>query len=387
MSESSKLDFHFIDLKGELTGEQQKPACATEHRSLSINKSAVLTLIATRESPNIGAPLPSSSPPLQSEPPHAEEPPARIDSRALGVDFSLPQSAISAEAEESVEPLPEANHEQEPSEPAPPPEETEQTPVQDIASPVTVPEPRADLDDALETRDLQRLSAEVAAQAPALPDSEPPTLSDPVVEIRPVEEHEPPSALPTLGADTDGVLSDVQHTLDALAEMAKGLTLQKLEAVKQQETLDQRKSQLYEKERLLADKEEQLRLLETRLTREVSNLERNAEDNARALAERSAALKALAENVEARDRSTAKLAESLRLEKQRNDELAESLLRRTESLDEREASLNRKDDDLAEKLKQLVGAKDRFRNLVKTFNETVQFNNTLNAISSTAMDD
>ena len=49
--------------------------------------------------------------------------------------------------------------------------------------------------------------------------------------------------------------------------------------------------------------------------------------------------------------------------------------------------LNVKDEDLAEKLKQLVAAKDRFRALVKAFNETVQFNNTLNAISSTALDD
>ncbi|MNN63330.1 hypothetical protein D3C81_1787020 [compost metagenome] len=77
----------------------------------------------------------------------------------------------------------------------------------------------------------------------------------------------------------------------------------------------------------------------------------------------------------------------MRQEKLRNDELAESLQRRAEALDEREAALHRKEEQLAENLKQLVGTKERFRKIVKAFNETVQFNNTLNAISSTALDD
>ncbi|MFZ6045048.1 hypothetical protein ACFW0H_02855 [Pseudomonas sp. CR3202] len=448
MSGSEKLDFHFIDLKGEITGQGEKPAAASDHHNLSINRASVNKLIATRESKNTGAPLPAALSLPADDPATREEALPPSDDQACAMESSEPTSpdlkALAAE-------IGEATREQEAGDVSQR-HEAESANGAEEAPAVTVAEKQAQTwqgphtfisglalgaDFSLPSSpNVETLEARVPEPAQGIPEeateaiavdagnheAAPATESasevqpDPVdvlklsaltraagpepqaAEVVPVPEfaegpeaeqqHLPqPSLGPSLASDTDNVLNDVQSTLNSLADMATGLTQQKLEAVKQQESLDQRKLQLHERERVLADKEEQLRLLEARLTREVSNLERNAEDNARALAERSAALKALAESVEARDRSTAKFAETLRLEKQRNDELTETLACRAEALDERDAALNRKDEELAEKLKQLIGAKDRFRALVKTFNETVQFNNTLNAISSTTLDD
>ncbi|MBD2838142.1 hypothetical protein ID144_13915 [Pseudomonas sp. JM0905a] len=399
MSTASKTEFHFVHLNGEITGDGKNPAISGDHHCLSINRSSISKLIATRESSNIGDPLPSTRPPLPDETTTAATSFSPIDSRALGVDFSLTSPAVVEAAPElpaptedsiaeeveresvDVEDVSEASAEARP-EPVVPEPESE-------PAAAAEPEPETEVGSPQEIEDLPSDYAEIAT-ASTPPQQATENLNEPatVETEHPTTMIQPQPTLPTVSnSEADSVLFDVQSTLDSLADMAKGLTQQKLETVKQQEGLEQRKALLQEKERILADKDEQLRLLEARLTREVSNLERNAEDNARALAERSTALKALAESVEARDRNTAKLAETLRLEKQRNDELAESLVRRAESLDEREAALNRKDDELAEKLKQLIAAKDRFRALVKAFNETVQFNNTLNAISSTALDD
>lgn len=387
MSKSNKLDFHFVQLKGEITGADRQPATVSGHHSLSINRSSLNKLIATRESANTGDPLLSVQPPLVDEVAVTAERQSPIDTRALGVDFSLPSpetvDALAPQPIREIADSPPVIAAEEavdvPAEAAP-----EEVPVAVIQEPESPPEPEPEpmiaTEQPLDVEDMRNYSAELAMPA-ALPQQPGKAATEVPTDLP------QPAATAAQDNDTDSVLCDVQSTLDSLADMAKGLTQQKLDAMKQQETLEQRRSQIQEKERLLADKDEQLRLLEARLTREVSSLERNAEDNARALAERSAALKALAENVEARDRNTAKLAETLRLEKQRNDELAESLSRRTDALDEREAALNRKNDELAEKLKQLIAAKDRFRALVKAFNDTVQFNNTLDAISSKALDD
>jgi hypothetical protein len=403
VSTPSKAEFHFIQLKGEITGDGSKPAVSGGHHSLSISRSSISKLIDTRESTNVGDPLPSTRPPLPDESTSAAVSFSPIDSRALGVDFSLalaevieaaaerPESSDETVAEgvehQSIEVQTEAQACAEaPTVPAVPCPEPEAA-----GEPEPEPEPEPKMESALplEIEDLRNCAAGIVAEhQPPQQATDSPMKAALMETEHPTAMIQPQPAPPIVpDSETDSVLCDVQSTLDSLADMAKGLTQQKLETVKQQEGLEQRKALLLEKERILADKDEQLRLLEARLTREVSNLERNAEDNARALVERSTALKALAESVEARDRSTAKLAETLRLEKQRNDELAEALVRRAESLDEREAALNRKDDELAEKLKQLIAAKDRFRALVKAFNETVQFNNTLNAISSTALDD
>ncbi|MNF64307.1 hypothetical protein D3C84_460330 [compost metagenome] len=436
MSESELINFHFIELKGPIFGPKQQPPATREHRPLSISASAIQKLMAPRESTDLGDPVPGLTPsPIDSPQVPAATPP-RLTSAALDVAYNLTFPAAGADGDTQVagsvppsETPPdtgpgEVKEDLEPATPtaievaevapanpasevkpasgsAPEPQpEPEPEPESDFLSgqPLETQEkaPRSEVgneaDEAtrlhLEPHDLINLSptrqTEAEAEAEAEQDD---AISGPIA-MEPVPDHVPESqSEPAGNNETDSVLVDVQTTLNSLADMAKGLTQQKLETVKQRESLEQLKSQLCEKERSLAEKDEQLRAIEARLNSETSALEQAAEENARALAERSAALKALAETVEARDRNTAKVAETLRHEKQRNDELAESLQRRAEALDEREASLNRKEDGLAEKLKQLISTKERFRKIVKTFNETVQFNNTLNAISSTAFDD
>lgn len=190
-------------------------------------------------------------------------------------------------------------------------------------------------------------------------------------------------SVPQLEADPDDVLSDVQSTLNSLAGMAQGLTQQKQAAGRLQEELEEWNAQLQERERLAADKEERLQQLENHLKEAKTNLDRMAAENNRLLAERSEALKELAQTVDLRDKTTIKRAEAIQLEQQRIDEQAANLRNRASELDERESALKRKSEELSVRLKQLQSAKDKFSAIVKSFNETVQFNSTLSAISKT----
>lgn len=193
-------------------------------------------------------------------------------------------------------------------------------------------------------------------------------------------------SVPQLEADPDDVLSDVQSTLNSLAGMAQGLTQQKQAAGRLQEELEEWNNQLQERERLAGDKEERLLQLENHLKEAKTNLDRMATENNRLLAERSEALKELAQTVDLRDKTTIKRAESIQLEQQRIDEQAGNLRSRASELDERESALKRKSEELGVRLKQLQSAKDKFSAIVKSFNETVQFNSTLSAISKTVND-
>ncbi|MFJ3263128.1 hypothetical protein ACIPK7_22995 [Pseudomonas sp. NPDC086581] len=188
-------------------------------------------------------------------------------------------------------------------------------------------------------------------------------------------------SVPQFEADSDDVLSDVQSTLNSLAGMAQGLTQQKQAAGRLQEELEEWDAQLQERERLAGDKEERLLQLETHLKEAKTNLDRMAAENNRLLSERSEALKELAQTVDLRDKSTTKRAESIQLEQQHIDEQVASLRIRASELDERESALKRKSEELGVRLKQLQSAKDKFSAIVKSFNETVQFNSTLSAIS------
>lgn len=193
-------------------------------------------------------------------------------------------------------------------------------------------------------------------------------------------------SVPQLEADPDDVLSDVQSTLNSLAGMAQGLTQQKQAAGRLQEELEEWNIQLQERERLAGDKEERLVQLENHLKEAKINLDRMAAENNRLLAERSEALKDLAQTVDLRDKATIKRAESIQLEQQRIDELTANLRNRSSELDERESTLKRKTEELGVRLKQLQSAKDKFSTIVKSFNETVQFNSTLSAISKAVND-
>jgi hypothetical protein len=183
--------------------------------------------------------------------------------------------------------------------------------------------------------------------------------------------------------ETDGVLHDVQSTLDSLAGMAHGLSQQKLEIVKMREALEERRLATLERERQLAEREERLSQQEQRLQEEKNGIERIAEHNATVLAERSTALQALAETVDSRDRATTKRAEVLSQEQQSIDRQQNQLRARVQELDDREAGLQRQSGELADRFKQLLDAKERFGAIVKGFNETVRFNTTYSAISKT----
>lgn len=188
---------------------------------------------------------------------------------------------------------------------------------------------------------------------------------------------------PSSALETDGVLHDVQSTLDSLAGMAHGLSQQKLEIVKMREALEERRLATLERERQLAEREERLSQQEQRLQEEKQGIERIAEHNAAVLAERSSALQALAETVDSRDRATTKRAEVLSQEQQSIDRQQTQLRARGQELDDREAGLQRQSSELADRFKQLLDAKERFGAIVKGFNETVRFNTTYSAISKT----
>ncbi len=181
--------------------------------------------------------------------------------------------------------------------------------------------------------------------------------------------------------ETDGVLHDVQSTLDSLAGMAQGLSQQKMEVVKMREALDERRQATIERERQLAEREDRLAQMEQRLQEEKYDIERVAEQNSAVLAERSSALQALAETVDSRDRATSKRAEVLNQEQQGIERQLNQLRARVQELDDREAGLQRQGAELADRFKQLLDAKERFGVIVKGFNETVRFNTTYSAIS------
>lgn len=249
-----------------------------------------------------------------------------------------------------------------------------------------VPASDVDLDRLPEASPLQGLfiqkEYEMTEIQEAQPEVEVPASSTPITTAE-LQEVAAVLSVPQLDMEPDDVLSDVQSTLNSLAGMAQGLSQQKQATVRLQDALEERSNQLQERERQMGEKEAHLLHLETHLKETKADLERMAAENNRLLAERSEALKELAQSVDARDKITLKRAEAVQVEQQRVDELSVSLRSRVMELDERESALKRKSEELALKLKQLQSAKDKFSTIVKSFNETVQFNSTLSAISKT----
>lgn len=258
------------------------------------------------------------------------------------------------------------------------------SPVQSTSAPLADEASQAD-DSIPEAAVLQGLFIQKETEMTEMRDESIEAHAQSTVPITSVELQEVAATLsvPQLDADPDDVLSDVQSTLNSLAGMAQGLTQQKQATGRLQEELEEWNVQLQERERLASDKEERLQQLENHLKEAKTNLDRMAAENNRLLAERSEALKELAQTVDLRDRATIKRAESIQLEQQRIDEQAAGLRQRASELDERESGLKRKNEELSVRLKQLQSAKDKFSTIVKSFNETVQFNSTLSAISKT----
>lgn len=177
------------------------------------------------------------------------------------------------------------------------------------------------------------------------------------------------STMPPEISETDTVLRDVQSTLDSLVGMAHELSQQKLSAQRAQEALDRRCLQVQEGELRLAEYAERLKQLEEGLEVGRQSLERDAQEQAMSLFERSQALHALEEAVDRRDRAIANRVELLTREEQRVEQQQAHLLVRAAELDEREIALQRLSDDLSAKYTRLVDAKNRLGIIVKTYNE------------------
>ncbi|SMQ08577.1 hypothetical protein SAMN04488482_3768 [Pseudomonas chlororaphis] len=197
----------------------------------------------------------------------------------------------------------------------------------------------------------------------------------------------PDTEVVSQGADTDHLLFDVENTLSNLAHMAQELAQQKLIAVKQQEALELLKEQLQERERKLQEKDEYLRQLQSQLQQERIAIDKSAEHNSKVIAERSVALQQLAESVESRERSVARRSELLQLEQQRLEEISVKQSVRASELEKRDIGIQQKNAELVERLAQLSSTRKKLSNIVKGFNETVTFNNSLHSISSTLFND
>ncbi|MDF3931956.1 hypothetical protein P3W75_04930 [Pseudomonas citronellolis] len=377
--------YHLLDLDGVTL----PVAPMQEHRAASINKDLVEKLINGQQGKYFGPILESQ--PAQAVPTHGL--PSRMHGpAALGLDYSLPSAASTHTASLGAGATPAASE-------AP-------STYQENATQATEPaqqEPQAALDEApaaqtaapaeAATEEQPSATAEQPETAQAEPETPAPNAlsttaeqDTPMATMQPenTAENDKPQATEA-GTDTEHMLFDVQSTLDNLAGMARGLAQQKLEADKHRDSLESRQLQVQERERLLQEKEEQFRLKENQLQRDRVTVDQQAENNSRLLAERSAALQQLAESIETRERASVKRAESLQQEQQRTDELAEQLRQRLTEIEKRDAALQKRNLELNDKFKQLVSAKERFSAIVKSFNETVQFNNGLHAISMTAL--
>lgn len=214
------------------------------------------------------------------------------------------------------------------------------------------------------------VSPSARVEAVAVPETEPSAI-EPESPLPPNQDDFERLIASNVSHDTEYLLQDVQDTLGSLSGMANRLAEQKKDTFKQQKVLHGRDLALQEKERLLSEKEEDLRQLHKQLLHDRNLFEQEAESNAQVIAERSATLQQLAESLEARERASARRAELLQQENTRTDELSTLLRTRLAQLQKRESELDRRGQELNDNLKQLKSAKDRFSAIVKSFNETV----------------
>ena len=169
-------------------------------------------------------------------------------------------------------------------------------------------------------------------------------------------------AAPQSGLGKDPVPAPVQ------TGMANGLAEQKQDALKQQQALEERDLALQEIKRQWSDKEQDLQQRHEQLLHEREQLAQASEKSAQIISEHRTALQQLAEDLEARERSSARLAEVLQQENSRAEALSALLGTRLAQLQQREHQLQHRTLALHEDLKQLRKAKDRFSGLVKHFN-------------------
>ena len=184
------------------------------------------------------------------------------------------------------------------------------------------------------------------------------------------------------GISTETMLFEVQNTLNSLANMVSVLTQQRTDLMAQQEEIADANEALDKREEAIELKERSVEEAELANETQRQEIEKLAADNARQLSERTLALKAKAQELEDKERAYQNRVEELNKEVAKNVENAKSLKKRAEELNAKEAELDKLSVELKGRLNNLVDAENKFKIIVKEFNDTVNFNNTLNSIAS-----
>ena len=166
--------------------------------------------------------------------------------------------------------------------------------------------------------------------------------------------------------------------------MAQQLSQQKQEALKQQESLESLQTQLHEKERQLQERKSSsgsgtsaCRTTARRWSGKPSRATVSWPSAARPATTRGKRRSPRAQR--------ARRAEVLQIEQERLEELRSQQNLRQAELEKREASVQQRSLELGERFKKLESAREKLAQIVKGFNETVQFNTALHAISHTGL--
>ncbi len=186
------------------------------------------------------------------------------------------------------------------------------------------------------------------------------------------------------GISTETMLFEVQNTLNSLANMVSVLTQQRTDLLAQQEEIAEANEALDKREEVVELKEREVEEAERANETQRQEIEKLAADNARQLSERTLALKAKAQELEDKERAYMNRVEELNKDIAKNVEDAKMLKKRAEELSVKEAELDRLSVELKGRYNNLVDAENKFKAIVKGFNDTVNFNNTLNSIAQPA---
>lgn len=184
------------------------------------------------------------------------------------------------------------------------------------------------------------------------------------------------------GISTETMLFEVQNTLNSLANMVSVLTQQRTDLLAQQEEIADANEALDKREEEVEMKERAVEEAEKANEVQKQEIEKLAADNARQLSERTLALKAKAQELEDKERAYMNRVEELDKNIAKNVEDARNLKKRAEELNAKEAELDKLSLELKGRLNNLVEAENRFKVIVKEFNDTVNFNHTLNGIGT-----
>lgn len=184
------------------------------------------------------------------------------------------------------------------------------------------------------------------------------------------------------GISTETMLFEVQSTLNSLANMVSVLTQQRTDLLAQQEEIEDANEALDKREEAISLKERTVEEKEAANELQRQEIEKLAADNAKQLSERTLALKAKAQELEDKERAYQNRLDELNKNIEKNVEDAKSLKKRAEELNAKEAELDKLSVELKGRLNNLVDAENKFKVIVKEFNDTVNFNNTLNSIAT-----